>query len=88
MKVAATLAIAKLAKEPVPEVVAIAYDNHEITFGRKYIIPTPLDPRLLFMVAPAVAKAAMDSGVARRPITDWNAYEQQLRMRMSAQMTR
>ena len=88
MKVAATLAIAKLAKEPVPEVVAIAYNNPDITFGRKYIIPAPLDPRLLFMVAPAVAKAAMDSGVARRPITDWNAYEQQLRMRMSAQVTR
>lgn len=87
MKVAATLAIAKLAKEPVPEVVAIAYDNHEITFGRKYIIPAPLDPRLLFMVAPAVAKAAMDSGVARKAITDWDAYDQQLRMRMSSQVT-
>lgn len=87
MKVAATLAIARLAKEPVPEVVAIAYNNPDITSGRKYIIPTPLDPRLLFMVAPAVAKAAMDSGVARKAITDWDAYDQQLRMRISSQVT-
>jgi malate dehydrogenase (oxaloacetate-decarboxylating)(NADP+) len=82
MKVAATLAIAKLAKEPVPEVVTAAYNTANISFGKDYIIAKPLDPRLLITVAPAVAKAAIESGVARKMITDWNAYEDELRQRM------
>ena len=82
MKVAATLAIAKLAKEPVPEVVTSAYNASHISFGREYIIPKPLDPRLLVTVAPAVAKAAMDSGVALKKIDDWDVYIDQLRHRM------
>jgi malate dehydrogenase (oxaloacetate-decarboxylating)(NADP+) len=79
MKVAAVLAIAELTKKPVPDVVNAAYDLKRITFGRDYIIPKPLDPRLLTIVAPAVAKAAMASGVARKDITDWNAYCDKLR---------
>jgi malate dehydrogenase (oxaloacetate-decarboxylating)(NADP+) len=82
MKVAAVRAIAALAKEPVPEVVTSAYNASHITFSREYIIPKPLDPRLLVTVAPAVAKAAIDSGVARKTITDWDAYADQLRHRM------
>jgi malate dehydrogenase (oxaloacetate-decarboxylating)(NADP+) len=82
MKVAATLAIAKLAKEPVPEVVAAAYNSSHLGFGREYIIPKPLDPRLLVTVAPAVAKAAIESGVANAAITDWEAYNDELRQRM------
>ncbi|HBL75508.1 MAG: malic enzyme [Bacteroidetes bacterium GWF2_42_66] len=82
MKVAATLAIAHLAKEPVPEVVTSAYNTSHISFGREYIIPKPLDPRLLVTVAPAVAKAAIESGVARKTISDWDAYADQLRLRM------
>jgi len=85
MKVAATLAIAKLTKEPVPEEIAAAYNTSDISFGRDYIIPKPIDSRLLYMVAPAVAKAAMDSGVARKAITDWDGYVEQLRQRMAAQ---
>jgi malate dehydrogenase (oxaloacetate-decarboxylating)(NADP+) len=72
MKVAAVHAIAKLAKAPVPEVVTSAYETKHLSFGREYIIPKPLDPRLLITVAPAVAKAAMESGVARRPIENWD----------------
>jgi malate dehydrogenase (oxaloacetate-decarboxylating)(NADP+) len=82
MKVAATMAIAQLAKEPVPEVVTSAYNETHISFGREYIIPKPLDPRLLVTVAPAVAKAAIQSGIARKVITDWDAYNDQLRHRM------
>ncbi|MCK9154934.1 MAG: NADP-dependent malic enzyme [Paludibacteraceae bacterium] len=82
MKLAAVLALADLAKQPVPEAVRLAYNGKRMTFGREYIIPTAFDPRLLETVAPAVAKAAMESGVARRPITDWNAYCEQLRKRM------
>ncbi|HEX2935954.1 MAG TPA: NADP-dependent malic enzyme [Bacteroidales bacterium] len=82
MKVAAVRAIAGLAKEPVPEVVASAYNASHISFGREYIIPKPLDPRLLITVASAVAKAAIESGVARKTITDWVAYADQLRHRM------
>ena len=78
MKLAAALAIAKLAKEPVPKVVTEAYENISLTFGPDYIIPTPLDPRLLSIVAPAVARAAMESGVAKKPITDWEAYKAKL----------
>jgi malate dehydrogenase (oxaloacetate-decarboxylating)(NADP+) len=79
MKKAAVLAIAELAKKPVPDVVNAAYNLNKITFGRSYIIPKPLDPRLLTTVAPAVAKAAIASGVARKPITDWEAYNTKLR---------
>jgi malate dehydrogenase (oxaloacetate-decarboxylating)(NADP+) len=79
MKVAAVRAIAELTKKPVPDVVNTAYDLKRITFGRDYIIPKPLDPRLLTIVAPAVAKAAMESGVARKDITDWSAYCDKLR---------
>jgi len=82
MKVAAVLAIAELAKKPVPEVVTAAYNANHLSFGRQYIIPKPLDPRLLVTVAPAVAKAAMESGIARKPITDWDKYEEELRLRM------
>ena len=82
MKVAAALAIARLAKEPVPDVVTIAYNSSKLSFNRQYIIPKPLDPRLLLTVAPAVAKAAMDSGIAHRPISDWDAYSEELRTRM------
>ncbi len=74
MKFAAVKALADLAKEEVPEVVINAYGGQEFTFGTEYIIPTPFDPRVLWKVAPAVAKAAMDTGVARKPIEDWDKY--------------
>lgn len=74
MKIAATYAIAELAHQPVPEEVLKAYGLKELSFGKDYILPKPHDKRLLFTVAPAVARAAMDSGVARNPITDWDAY--------------
>ena len=80
MKLAAVHAIADLAKQPVPPVVSAAYSEGEtLSFGPKYILPKPLDPRLLITVAPAVARGAMESGVARRPITDWEAYTDRLR---------
>ncbi len=79
MKLAATYAIAKLTKEHVPDFVNAAYGLESITFGPEYIIPKALDPRLLTAVAPAVAKAAMESGVAQRPITDWEAYNNKLK---------
>jgi malate dehydrogenase (oxaloacetate-decarboxylating)(NADP+) len=82
MKLAAVKAIAELAQEPVPEVVMMAYNDYNLTFGRNYIIPKPMDPRLLTTVAPAVAKAAMDSGVAKHPITDWDEYRKELRQRL------
>ncbi len=82
MKLAAVRAIADLAMEPVPESVMMAYNEKNLTFGRNYFIPKPLDPRLLTTVAPAVAKAAMDSGVARAPITDWEGYKASLRKRL------
>lgn len=78
MKLAAVKAIADLAKEPVPEIVNSAYGLQYLFFGKDYIIPKPLDPRLLVRVSTAVAKAAMESGVARRPITDWAQYENKL----------
>lgn len=78
MKMAAVRALASLAKESVPEQVNIAYGATKLTFGRNYIIPSPFDPRLITVVAPAVAKAAMDSGVALNPIHDWNKYEEEL----------
>ncbi|MDE6144656.1 MAG: NADP-dependent malic enzyme, partial [Muribaculaceae bacterium] len=79
MKLGAVRAIARLAKEPVPTVVNAAYGIGKLEFGRDYILPKPLDPRLLTTVAPAVARAAAESGVARRPITDWADYEERLR---------
>jgi len=82
MKVAAVLAISELTKKAVPDVVNAAYNIKRLSFGRDYIIPKPLDPRLLTIVAPAVAKAAMESGVARKTITDWNAYNDKLREMM------
>ncbi len=82
MKLAAVRAIADLAKEPVPEIVNLAYNAKNITFGYDYIIPKPLDPRLISTVAPAVAKAAMDSGVAQTNITNWPNYVEELRKRL------
>jgi malate dehydrogenase (oxaloacetate-decarboxylating)(NADP+) len=84
MKMAAVRALAALAKEMVPEQVNIAYGETRLNFGRDYIIPKPFDPRLITMVAPAVAKAAMDSGVALNPITDWEKYESELLERMGS----
>ena len=78
MKVAAVRAIAELTKKAVPDVVNAAYGLKRLTFGRDYIIPKPLDPRLLTIVAPAVARAAMESGVARKQITNWDAYNNKL----------
>lgn len=78
MKLAAVYAIANLAKEVVPETVNLAYDSKNITFGPEYIIPKPIDPRLIYTVAPAVAKAAMESGVAQHKITNWDGYVQEL----------
>ena len=82
MKIAAVKAIANLAKEDVPEEVIEAYQIQNLNFGRSYIIPKPLDPRLLTTVAPAVAKAAMESGVARHSITDWAEYKTELSKRL------
>ncbi|MFM1894369.1 MAG: hypothetical protein RIQ90_1535 [Bacteroidota bacterium] len=82
MKLAAVKAIASLAKETIPEEVIEAYGEKNISFGRDQIIPKPLDPRLIYSVAPAVAKAAMESGVARVPIKDWNQYVQELKARL------
>ncbi len=82
MKMAAVKALANLAKEKVPEVVIRAYGNKEFSFGRDYIIPKPFDPRVLWKVAPAVAKAAIDSGVARETIDDWLDYEEKLKERL------
>ncbi len=82
MKLAATRALADLAKKPVPDMVNLAYGKNNLVFGREYIIPKPVDPRLLTTVAPAVARAAMESGVAKFPITDWEAYETQLSKRL------
>jgi len=82
MKLAAVHALADLAKSPVPDIVNMAYNERNLVFGANYIIPKPLDPRLLSTVAPAVAKAAMDSGVAHAPITDWDAYREVLNSRL------
>ncbi|MEJ8818104.1 NADP-dependent malic enzyme [Lacibacter sp. H407] len=82
MKLAAVKALAELAKTPVPDIVNMAYNEKNISFGATYIIPKPLDPRLLSYVAPAVAKAAMESGVAQHPITDWEKYEDILNHRL------
>ncbi len=82
MKLAAVKALAELTKEPVPDIVTLAYNEKTISFGPAYIIPKPLDPRLLSTVAPAVAKAAMESGVAKNAITDWEAYKLELNKRL------
>ncbi len=82
MKLAAVRAIAQLAKEPVPESVMSAYNETNVSFSRTYIIPKPIDPRLIETVSPAVAKAAMDSGVAKNPIKDWEKYKLELRNRL------
>ena len=82
MKMAAVHALANLAREAVPEQVNIAYGETRLNFGRDYIIPKPFDPRLISVVPPAVAKAAMESGVARSPIMDWERYEEDLLDRM------
>lgn len=82
MKLAAVYALANLTKEPVPEIVNMAYNEKNISFSRNYIIPKPLDPRLITTVSPAVAKAAMESGVAKIQITDWEAYNNELLTRL------
>ncbi|SFB69329.1 allosteric NADP-dependent malic enzyme [Zunongwangia mangrovi] len=84
MKMAAVKALAELAKEPVPEQVNIAYGETRLNFGSEYIIPKPFDPRLIAKVPPAVAKAAMESGVARTEIADWQKYEDELLERMGS----
>ncbi|MEN8702630.1 MAG: NADP-dependent malic enzyme [Polaribacter sp.] len=78
MKLAAVHALADLAKKSVPEQVNIVYDEVSLNFGKEYIIPKPFDPRLIYEIPPAIAKAAMESGVALEPITDWNAYREEL----------
>jgi malate dehydrogenase (oxaloacetate-decarboxylating)(NADP+) len=85
MKMAAVKALARLAKEPVPEQVNIAYAETRLNFGRDYIIPKPFDPRLIAEIPPAVAKAAIESGVAQNPITDWEAYKEELLERMGSE---
>lgn len=82
MKMAAVKALANLTKEPVPEQVNIAYGETKLNFGKDYIIPKPFDPRLLTQVPPAVARAAMESGVAKEPIYDWQRYEDELYERL------
>ncbi len=85
MKLAAVNALAELAKQPVPEMVTKAYGNTPIKFGKEYLIPKPLDPRLISTISPAVAKAAMDSGVAQLDIYDWEQYKVELEERVGAE---
>jgi len=87
MKLAATYALADLAKQPVPEEVNIAYNAKNLTFGREYILPKPFDPRLITHVSAAVAKAAVESGVARKPITDWDQYMDELSRKIGKKST-
>ena len=82
MKLAAVKALADLAKQPVPDIVNMAYGNTNLIFGNDYIIPKPVDPRLITTVAPAVARAAMDSGVAKQPIKNWDVYKDELSKRL------
>lgn len=84
MKLAAVKALAQLTKDQVPDIVNVAYNEKSLKYGPTYIIPKPIDPRLLVTVAPAVAKAAIESGVARKPITDWEAYEAELYKRLGS----
>ena len=83
MKIAAARALADLAKEPVPEVVKKAYDNTDFSFGRNYIVPKPFDPRVIEWEASAVARKAVEEGVARVTISDWDAYVEGLRKRVA-----
>ena len=85
MKLAAVRALAELAKQPVPEQVNIAYNTKHLTFGREYIIPKPFDPRLIYTVPPAVAKAAIQSGVARKKITNFKKYREELMERLGVE---
>ncbi len=87
MKLAAVRALADLAKKPVPDMVNMAYGENNLSFGRNYIIPKPVDPRLLTAVAPAVAKAAIETGVAKYTIPDWDVYETQLSKRLGLDNT-
>lgn len=87
MKIAAVYALAELAKKPVPNIVSMAYNNASLKFGKNYIIPKPVDPRLITTVAPAVARAAMESGVAKKPIEDWAGYEAELSRRLGNENT-
>ena len=82
MKLAAARALAALAKEPVPAEVSAAYQGQTFSFGQGYVIPKPFDPRLIEWLPPAVAQAAMDTGVARKPIEDMDAYKASLRVRI------
>ncbi len=82
MKLAAVKALAELTKEPVPDIVNKAYGDDTISFGKDYLIPKPLDPRLITTLSPAIAKAAMASGVAKKPIEDWEAYTLELQQRL------
>ncbi len=82
MQLAAVKALAEMTKSPVPDIVNMAYNESTIAFGPNYIIPKPMDPRLISTVSPAVAKAAMESGVAKKPITNWSAYEIELNKRL------
>jgi malate dehydrogenase (oxaloacetate-decarboxylating)(NADP+) len=84
MKLAAVKALAALAKEPVPDIVNVAYNDISLQYGPNYIIPKPMDPRLLVTVSTAVARAAIASGVAKKPITDWTAYENELYHRLGS----
>jgi len=87
MKIAAADAIAKLARESVPSEISAAYGGRKMSYGREYIIPTPFDPRLISIVSPAVAKAAVTSGVARKEIKDWNEYASQLKSRLASALS-
>ena len=87
MKIAAVKALAEIAKKPVPDIVNIAYGDVNLKYGRDYIIPKPVDPRLITEVATAVAQAAMDSGVAKHPIEDWEAYKFELSSRLGLDNT-
>jgi malate dehydrogenase (oxaloacetate-decarboxylating)(NADP+) len=82
MKMAASKALAGLAREKVPEIVINAYGGKDFSFGKNYIIPKPFDPRVLWYVAPAVAKAAIETGVAKHKIEDWNTYIEELKERL------
>ena len=82
MKMAAVHALADLAKETVPEKVNVVYQTSNLSFGRNYIIPKPFDPRLIYEIPPAIAKAAMDSGIAKYPIQDWDKYKEELMERL------
>ncbi len=88
MKLAAARALAMLAKEPVPDTVLKAYNLENLSFGKEYIIPKPLDPRLISCVATCVARAAIETGVAKRPITDWDAYKKNLDNRLAIHIKR